>query len=168
MPVAPAPCAPAPTRFLLPVRVYYEDTDAGGVVYYANYLRWFERARTEAMRALGHGQEALARELGVLFVVAEARIRYLRPARLDDEVVVESGIDGRGASFLVFAQRVLRAGELLCEGEFKVACVGVGTFRPTRIPAVLESICVPARPPFPPTPPPHAVRARGEPGKVPQ
>jgi acyl-CoA thioester hydrolase len=125
--------------FELPVRVYYEDTDAGGVVYYANYLRFFERARTEAMRSLGHGQASLARDHGVLFVVAEAHVRYRRPARLDDALLIMSRVAGRHASFLEFAQEARREGELLCVAEVKIACVDATTFRPTRIPGVLDA-----------------------------
>jgi len=134
--------SPAPERvseggFSWPVRIYYEDTDAGGVVYYANYLRFFERCRSEWMRALGFGQQQLAQEHGVLFVVAEAQTRYLRPARLDDELRVEALIAERFASYVIFSQRALRGTELLATARVKVACVDARTMRPTRLPAIL-------------------------------
>jgi acyl-CoA thioester hydrolase len=117
-----------------PVRVYIEDTDFGGVVYYANYLRWFERARTEWLRARGHSQAAVARDLGILFSVVSVQVDYRRPARLDDELVVtcEPRKDGRAS--VRFAQRILRGDELLAEAEVRVACLAVGSLRPTRLP----------------------------------
>ena len=120
--------------FAWPVRVYVEDTDFGGIVYYANYLRWFERARTEWLRTKGYSQAMLAREPGIVFSVVSARVDYRRPARLDDELVVtcEPRPDGRAS--LRFAQQVLRCEELLAEGEVRVACVAAGTLRPVRLP----------------------------------
>ncbi len=120
-----------------PVRVYYEDTDAGGVVYYANYLRFFERCRTEWLRALGFDQASLARRDGVVFVVASAELRFRRPARLDDALSIEARVQERSAGSMVFEQRALRGAELLCEGRFKVACVDAQSFKPTRLPAAL-------------------------------
>ncbi|MEO6409647.1 MAG: tol-pal system-associated acyl-CoA thioesterase [Burkholderiaceae bacterium] len=124
--------------FRLPLRIYWEDTDAGGVVFYANYLKFFERARTEWLRSLGHEQEALRRDHGTLFVVSETSLRYLRPARLDDqiEVTVEM-IECRGASMRL-AQQAWRNDSgtptLLAEGTIRIGCVAVGTFAPRRIP----------------------------------
>jgi len=120
--------------FAWPVRVYVEDTDFGGIVYYANYLRWFERARTEWLRTKGYSQAMLAREPGIVFSVVSARVDYRRPARLDDELVVtcEPRPDGRAS--LRFAQQVLRGEELLAEGEVRVACLAAGTLRPVRLP----------------------------------
>jgi acyl-CoA thioester hydrolase len=119
--------------------VYYEDTDTGGVVYYANYLRFFERCRTEWMRSLGFGQRELAEREGAMFVVAGAEIRYLRPARLDDELRIDARLAGRFASYVVFEQHAWRGAELLSHGRVKVACVDAGTMRPRRIPANLAT-----------------------------
>lgn len=126
------------TEFRLPVRVYYEDTDAGGVVYHTGYIRFFERARTEWLRALGYSQQQLAEEAGVLFTVVELAVRYLKPARLDDmlEVLARARITG-GAS-VAFEQEIRNAaGELLAEGEVRVACVAADSMKPRRLPADL-------------------------------
>jgi len=133
---------PTSTReltFTWPVRIYYEDTDAGGVVYYANYLRFFERCRTEWMRKLGFGQSELAAKAGVIFVVAAAELRYLRPARLDDELIIDACVAERYASYVVFEQQAWRGEQLLCRGKFKVACVDAQTLRPTRLPEALNT-----------------------------
>ena len=114
-------------------RVYWEDTDAGGIVYYANYLKYFERARTEWLRGLGFGQEALRRD-GVAFVVSETSLRYLRPARLDDMIDVSVEVLHLGQASLELAQQALRADELLAAGTIRIGCVELGTFRPCRIP----------------------------------
>jgi acyl-CoA thioester hydrolase len=129
-----------PRDFVWRVRVYYEDTDAGGVVYYANYLRFFERCRTEWLRALGFGQRELAERDGVLFVVAEAEIRYLRPAQLDDEIDIDAHVAQRFASYVVFEQQGRRGSELLCRGRVKVACLDARTRKPTRLPAALVAL----------------------------
>ena len=122
------------TVFRWPVRVYVEDTHFGGVVYYANYLRFCERARTEWLRAKGWSQAALADERGLIFSVVSAQVNYRRPARLDDELVVtcEPRVDGRAS--LRFAQRILRGEELLADADVRVACLVAGTLRPTRLP----------------------------------
>lgn len=119
--------------FRVPIRVYWEDTDAAGIVFYANYLKYFERARTEWLRGLGFGQEALRRD-GVAFVVSETSLRYLRPARLDDMIDVSVEVLHRGQASLELAQQALRADELLAEGTIRIGCVELGTFRPCRIP----------------------------------
>jgi len=121
----------------LPVRVYIEDTDAGGIVFYVNYLKYFERARTEFMRRLGFARAAL---LGgeFMFVVHSMEVEYLRPAQLDDEL--EAGarvVEARGAR-LVFAQRVLRGADELCRARITVACVNGATRRPCTIPRRLR------------------------------
>jgi len=146
----PLPTAPAPTHapaapaivepievFRFPVRVYWEDTDAGAVVFYANYLKFFERARTEWLRSLGFSQEAMRQRDGVMFVVAETRLRYLRPARLDDVLEITVAVLARRAASLDVAQRCLRAGEPIAEGTIRIGCVDAGTFRPQRIPLSL-------------------------------
>ncbi|HEU0202714.1 MAG TPA: tol-pal system-associated acyl-CoA thioesterase [Burkholderiaceae bacterium] len=125
--------------FRWPVRVYYEDTDAAGVVYYANYLKFFERCRTEWLRALGIEQRVLAATDGLQFVVADLALAYRRPARLDDELIIEARITELGRSFLVFVQEARRAGEVLATATVKVACLDAVRFSPTRLPAGLVS-----------------------------
>jgi len=118
-------------------RVYWEDTDAGGVVYYANYLRFLERARTEWLRARGHHQNELAATLGILFAVAEVNIRYRAPARLDDLLVVSCEPQAEGGASVVFRQQIRREGadgDLLAEASVRVVCVGADDFRPRRLP----------------------------------
>jgi acyl-CoA thioester hydrolase len=125
------------------LRVYWEDTDAGGIVFYANYLKFFERARTEWLRSAGISQEALRCDEGLMFVVADTRLRYLAPARLDDllDVTVHPVTTGRAGMQL--AQQAFRIAAdggpptLLCEGEIRIGCVNAGTFRPSRIPTGL-------------------------------
>jgi len=121
--------------FEWPVRVYYEDTDAGGVVYYANYLRFMERARTEWLRRQGFDQDALMRESGIVFAVRHVNIDYLLPARLDDTLTVEAAVDAVSKVSLTFRQRILRAPDtLLSTASVKVVCLDSETFRPTAIP----------------------------------
>jgi acyl-CoA thioester hydrolase len=122
--------------FLWQVRVYWEDTDAGGIVYYANYLRFLERARTEWLRAHGISQHALAAQRGVVFSVVALEAHYRRPARLDDLLVVSSEPE-LGPATLRFRQRIWRdseAGELLLEAVVRVACLEATTLRPRRLP----------------------------------
>lgn len=125
------------STFTWPVRVYWEDTDAGGVVYYANYLKFLERARTEWLSTLGLEQDRLAREEGVVFVVRRVEADYLRPARFNDRLVVESRLEGLNRASLVMAQRILRADEVLLEAVVKVACVAHPGFRPAKIPLIV-------------------------------
>jgi len=122
-----------------PLRVYWEDTDASGVVYHANYLRWFERARTEWLRALGYSQDKLISEVGIAFTVASIDILYRRPARLDDEVAVHTQIAELKNVSLTFSQILRRADatdEILAKASVRVACVDAKTFMPRRIPAL--------------------------------
>jgi len=120
------------------VRVYYEDTDAGGVVYHTGYIRYFERARTEWLRALGLSQRQLAEEAGVLFSVVDLTIRYLRAARLDDELQVLTRARIAGGASVAFDQQALSLdGAALAEGSVRVACVDARSFRPRRLPAEL-------------------------------
>ena len=123
--------------FTWPIRVYWEDTDAGGVVYHASYLCFLERARTEWLRSLGFAQDAMRAEQGVVFVVRAMRLEFLRPAKLDDELHVEVGLlERRRASLLM--RQVIRRGETpLLEAEVKVACVAAADFRPCRVPEAL-------------------------------
>jgi acyl-CoA thioester hydrolase len=126
------------------VRVYYEDTDSGGVVYYANYLRFMERARTEWMRSLGFEQDRLLAEQGLLFAVRSASIDYLRPARFNDWLAVTVDVSQRGRASLALEQAVLRHGDScgpLCTGTVKIACLEAATFRPQPIPdTILKEI----------------------------
>ena len=131
--------------FEFPIRVYWEDTDAGGIVFYANYLKFFERARTEWLRSLGIGQQALRERTGGMFVVSETSARYHRPARLDDALVVSAELLEAGRASLVIGQQAWRvhdAGrELLCEGRIRIGWVAAQTLKPERIPAsLLESL----------------------------
>lgn len=123
--------------FRWPVRVYYEDTDLGGVVYYANYLKFMERARTELLRELGVEQDELLAERNLLFVITEASVRYLLPARFNDHLSVTVEISERRGSSLRFRQHIYRDAshkELLCEGDIRAACLEAGSFKPKRIP----------------------------------
>jgi acyl-CoA thioester hydrolase len=125
--------------FRWPVRVYWEDTDAGGVVYHASYIRYFERGRTEWLRTLGWSQAQLAEEQKVLFSVVNLQIQYHRPARLDDllETVTHARVAG-GAS-LQFDQQLRRAGELVASCTVLVACVDAASFRPRRLPLAVRT-----------------------------
>ena len=120
--------------FLWPVRVYYEDTDAGGVVYYANYLRFMERARTEWLRTMGFEQSVMAAEHRVLFVVRAVNIDYLKPSRFDDSLQVTVEVVNVGGSRISFLQRVLRGDEEIVRADVDVVCVNTDTFRPARVP----------------------------------
>lgn len=132
----PDPHAPFEWR----VRIYYEDTDLGGVVYYANYLRYLERARSEWLRALGVSQSGLLADSRVLFAVTSVSIRYLSPARFEDLLVVTSELTRLQRASMTFAQQIRResaAGELLCEAEVRAACLDADTMRPRAMPKSL-------------------------------
>jgi acyl-CoA thioester hydrolase len=129
----------AAPAFTWPVRIYYEDTDAGGVVYYANYLRFLERARTEWLRALGYDQGMLAKELRVLFVVRAVNIDYLRPSLYDDRLQITVEPAKVGGTSIEFAQRVLRGHEVLAAASVRVVCVDTGSFKPVRLPRTLAT-----------------------------
>lgn len=126
--------------FSWPLRVYWEDTDAGGVVFYANYLKFFERARTEWLRAQGVEQGTLRDATGVLFVVAEVQLRYLASAKLDDALRVTVQVLETGAASMVVAQQAWRGTQLLCEGRIRVGCVDAQSLRPQRMPAVVRAV----------------------------
>lgn len=131
---------PGSSSSILALRVYYEDTDAAGVVYYANYLRFCERARTEWLRELGIGQQALMASDGIAFVVRSVKADYLRAARLDDALEVTTRISAlRGAS-LLFEQDVQRAGQLLFSAQVLVVCIDQRRQKPTPIPTQLYSL----------------------------
>lgn len=131
-----------PMTFEFPIRIYWEDTDAGGIVFYANYLKFFERARTEWLRSLGVGQQALRETAGGLFIVSEAALKYHRPARLDDQLVVTARLHDIGRASLTVTQQAycLAASDgtperlLLCEGTIRIGWVDAQTLRPGRIP----------------------------------
>ena len=131
--------------FEFPIRVYWEDTDAGGIVFYANYLKFFERARTEWLRSLGVGQQRLREQTGGMFVVTGAQLKYHRPARLDDELIVTVALEAAGRASLTIVQRALLKPEqmtkqaplLLSEGTIRIGWVGATTMRPARIPNTL-------------------------------
>ncbi len=121
------------------MRVYWEDTDAGGVVFYANYLKFFERARTEWLRHLGVGQQTLRERTGAMFVVTDTRVSYRAPARLDDELQVTVHLQRHGTASMTILQQAWRDDALLAEGEIRIGCVDEGTFRPRRIPIEVTS-----------------------------
>lgn len=135
------------SQFCWPVRVYYEDTDSGGVVYYANYLKFMERARTEFLRSLGYEQDCLRREEGVLFAVHSLQLDYRAPARFNDSLEVTACADDIRKTSINFHQRVTRVsgGALICEGRVRIACVDAGSFRPAAIPEKLHMELVNAR-----------------------
>ena len=130
----------SPITFKWPIRVYYEDTDLGGVVYYANYLKFLERARTEWLRALGVEQTALAAEHRVIFVVRSIALEYLRPAAFNDELVVTVELEGLGAGQILLLQRISRGTDEVVTARVRIACVNTATFRPVRIPGNLSSL----------------------------
>ncbi len=140
--------APSTPVFSWPLRVYWEDTDAGGIVFYANYLKFFERGRTEWLRSLGIGQQHLRETTGGMFVVSETTVKYHRPARLDDELIVTAALREAGRASLTIAQ-TLRAKDpvvnaappTLCEGAIRIGWVDAVSLKPARIPRqILETL----------------------------
>jgi tol-pal system-associated acyl-CoA thioesterase len=126
--------------FVIPVRVYWEDTDAGGIVYYANYLKFMERARSEWLRALGIDQAALARDERLQFAVVEAHIRYHRPARFDDLLQVSVQVTERGGASVTMTQEIRResqGAELLVSATIRAACLDSDGLRPRPLPAAM-------------------------------
>ncbi len=135
--------------FAFRIRIYWEDTDAGGIVFYANYLKFFERARTEWLRSLGLEQSRLREQSGGMFVVTDARLRYLRPARLDDELIVTAERQEAGRASMTIRQQALlnqehttgQPPQLLSEGTIRIGWVDAATLRPARIPlSLLEQL----------------------------
>ena len=120
--------------FSWPVRVYWEDTDAGGIVFYANYLKFFERARTEWLRSLDIEQQKLKNDTGGMFVVAETSVKYLRPARLDDELIVTARLQKNGHASMTILQQTLIKNTVLCEGTIRIGWVNATSLQPARIP----------------------------------
>jgi acyl-CoA thioester hydrolase len=132
--------------FQWPVRVYYEDTDAGGVVYHARYLHFMERARTEWLRNLGFEQDRLRSEQGVLFAVRKMTLDFVRPARFNQELCVSSRIIGNGRASIDFAQQVVDAADdhVYCRGTVNVACLDATRLRPARIPSIILQALMPS------------------------
>jgi acyl-CoA thioester hydrolase len=124
--------------FSWPVRVYFQDTDAGGVVYHANYVNFMERARTEWLRTFGYSNAGMMKELGVMFVVRSMKVDYLRPAVLDDLLTVTAQVKDLGRSRVTLLQTVSRSDELLTEGEVHLVCVTADSFKPVSVPEVLR------------------------------
>jgi acyl-CoA thioester hydrolase len=122
------------TEFNWPIRIYYEDTDAGGVVFYANYLKFFERARTEMLRQLGFEQDLLREQDGVLFVVRSVQVDYLKPARFNEKIDVSAKVTERKKTSLIFEQAITRQQDLLCTAEIRIACLDACSMKPKLIP----------------------------------
>jgi 4-hydroxybenzoyl-CoA thioesterase/acyl-CoA thioester hydrolase len=131
----------ADSCFEFPLRVYVEDTDAGGIVYYVNYLKFMERARTEWFRARGFAKPALFRD-NLMFVVHSLSINYRQPARLDDALTVSARVTKPGRTFFLMEQSVRRGDELLCSAEVKIACVTRDTMKPSAIPADVRAAAI--------------------------
>ena len=131
----------AETVFSFPIRVYWEDTDAGGIVFYANYLKFFERTRTEWLRSLGIEQQQLKDQTGGIFVVAETNVRYLCPARLDDELIVTAKLVESGRASMTIQQTAVLNDQTLCEGTIRIGWVNAASLQPARIPNnIIESL----------------------------
>lgn len=133
---------PTDKAFALTVRVYWEDTDGAGIVYYANYLKFLERSRTEWLRQHGYDQSALADRCGIVFVVRSIAAEFLRPARLDDELEVSVSISELGASVISMTQSIMRGAARLVSADVKLACVRISTLKPARIPPELRDTFV--------------------------
>jgi acyl-CoA thioester hydrolase len=126
-------------EFRWPVRVYYEDTDAAGLVYHSNYLKFMERARTEWLRLLGHGQDQLRSRDGVLFVVRRADVEFMRPARIDQLLEVTARITRWGGASMRFEQSVCDGGDgPLCRAQVEVVCIDAATLKPCRLPDFIK------------------------------
>lgn len=124
--------------FTLPVRVYFQDTDAGGVVYHASYVNFMERARTEWLRSFGFTNAGLMKELGVVFVVRSLKLDYLKPALLDDLITVSAQLKDIGRSRVTLQQVMMRGDEILVEGEIHLVSIALDTFKPVSVPEVLR------------------------------
>jgi len=124
--------------FSLPVRVYFQDTDAGGVVYHANYLNFMERARTEWLRSFGYSNAGLMKKYGVVFVVRSLRLDYLKPALLDEMLDATAQINEIGRSRITLLQTVRRNDEVLVEAEVHLVCVSIESFKPVSVPDILR------------------------------
>lgn len=127
------------TTHIIPIRIYYEDTDAGGVVYHANYLKFGERARSEFLRNIGHQCSTLEKEIGVIFVVKHIDIEYVRPAFLDDALTLETSITEMKNSSFRMRHVIKRDGELICDLYVALVCVDTNTIKPVRVPDILRT-----------------------------
>ena len=125
------------SEFFIPVRVYLEDTDAGGIVYYVNYLKFMERARTELLRQMG-SQFGELYDQGLQFVVHSLDAQYRKPARADDELQVSAWVEKIARTYILFHQQVKRGEELMCEARIKVACIDAVKHKPAAIPPELQ------------------------------
>jgi acyl-CoA thioester hydrolase len=126
------------TEFRFPIRVYYEDTDAAGIVYHANYIKFMERARTEWLRALGFDQRAIAREHGIAFVVRSANVEFLRPARFNDQLFATCALQRLGWASVEFRQMVIdEHGTLISTGDIRVGSVNFHRMQPQRMPEAI-------------------------------
>lgn len=139
--VRPAHAQPAARRFTIPVRVYYQDTDAGGMVFHATYLDFMERVRMDWLRAIGFEIPKMVENHAAMFVVRSASVDYLKPARLGDALEVSLALVRIGGAQLVLDQRVTRSGEELVTATIQLACIGVPDFRPARVPEALRLEC---------------------------
>ena len=131
-------------EFILPIRIYYEDTDAGGIVYHANYLKFMERARTEWLRSLGMEQDALSQQ-GFLFVLSQLSINYRKPALFNEQIYVSATLTECHKASMLFNQQIWRqnqadARELLADGSVKVVCITQDTRRPTPLPPAIRNL----------------------------
>ncbi len=127
-------------KFIWPVRIYYEDTDAGGVVFYANYLKFFERARTEMLRAMGYEQDALMINPGIVFAVRSVQIEYLKSARFNELIEVSAEVIYAKRASLTFEQLITRGDDVLCTSITRIACLDANTMRPKEIPKILQEL----------------------------
>jgi acyl-CoA thioester hydrolase len=127
-------------EFTWPVRVYYEDTDAGGVVYHANYLKYMERGRSEWLRSLGYEQDRLSIDMNIVFAVRNIAVDYLKPARFNDALIVRSRLSALGSASIEFVQDIVRAdGAAIAAGRVTVVCIDAGAFRPCAIPKEIHN-----------------------------
>jgi acyl-CoA thioester hydrolase len=127
--------------FRWPIRIYYEDTDAGGVVFYANYLKFFERGRTELLRSLGFEQDQLNTEQNVVFVVRSVQVDYLKPAYFNDFLEVNAKVVLAKKASFVFEQEISRNEQILCKGEIKIACIDTISMKPRAVPnSILQAL----------------------------
>lgn len=126
-------------EFVLPIRVYYEDTDAGGVVYHSNYINFMERARTEWLRDLGYEQDQLRDDMNIVFAVRSMEVDFLRPARFNELLSATAEVTEYGKASMVFSQNIKREQEVLCRARVKIACIDNEKFKPTALPEAILS-----------------------------
>jgi len=126
-------------EFVLPIRVYYEDTDAGGVVYHSNYINFMERARTEWLRDLGYEQDELREQMGIVFAVRSMEVDFLRPSRFNELLSATAEVTQCGKASMVFSQQIRRGEEVLCRAQVKIACIDNEKFKPTAMPEAILS-----------------------------